>query len=104
MASALASSSFKFICIKLRYYYNRGIEKHDQQHHQHESIYSYRTWFGNWPDIRVDPAKRLDLGLHRLTQVNPNQLEIFKKKIFEILIFHIKKLWNNSCEYKLYML
>jgi hypothetical protein len=28
----------------------------------------------------------------------------WEKKIFEILIFHMKKLKNNSCEYRLYML
>jgi hypothetical protein len=32
--------------------------------------------------------------------VDPEKL----KKIFEILIFHIKKLRNNSCEYILYRL
>jgi hypothetical protein len=52
----------------------------------------------------VDPAKDPGPGLHGLTRVNPNQSEKIKKYIFEVLIFYMKKLRNNPCEYKLYML
>jgi len=48
----------------------------------------------------VDPVKGLGPGLHGLTQVNPEKL----KKIFEILIFYMKKLKYNPCGYMLYML
>jgi len=46
-------------------------------------------------DPGVDSAKGLGCGLYGST---------WEKKIFEILIFHMKKLKNNSCEYRLYML
>jgi len=52
--------------------------------------------------IGPDPVKDQGLGLHGLTWVNPNQPGKIKK--FEILIFHMKKLINNPCEYKLYVL
>jgi hypothetical protein len=39
-------------------------------------------------------------GLYRSTWVNLKNY----KKIFEILIFYMKTLENNSCEYKVYML
>jgi hypothetical protein len=45
--------------------------------------HSYRIWF------EVNPGAGFQ-----------NKL----KKIFEILIFYIKKLKNNLCEYKIYML
>jgi hypothetical protein len=48
------------------------------------------------PGLGVDPAKGLGPGLSQ-----PGKLE---KKIFEVLIFYIKKLKNNSCGYMLYML
>jgi len=53
------------------------------------------------PNSGVDLVKELDLALHRLTRVN---LKKFKKYIFEVLIFHMKKLRNNPYEYRLYIL
>jgi len=50
------------------------------------------------PGLGVDPAKGLSPRLHRLTWVS-----IEKKKI-EVLIFYMKKLRNNPCGYRLYML
>ena len=52
------------------------------------------------PDLGVDPAKGPGPGLHGLTWVNPKKL----KKIFEVLIFYMKKLKNNPCKYRLYIL
>jgi len=49
------------------------------------------------PGLRVDPTKKSGPGSRWLTQVNSKKL----KKIFEILIFHMKKLKNNSCGYRL---
>ena len=48
---------------------------------------------------KVNSVKKPSLRLHGLIQVNLEKL----KKIFEISIFHMKKLKNNSCEYRLYM-
>ena len=45
-------------------------------------------------DPRVDHAKRLGPGFHGSTRKN-------LKYIFKVLIFHIKKLRNNPCEYRL---
>jgi hypothetical protein len=42
------------------------------------------------PDSGVDSVKESVLGLHGLT--------------LEVLIFHMKKLINNPCEYRLYIL
>jgi len=53
------------------------------------------------PDPEVDSVKEPGPGLHMLTRVNPEKI---KKNIFKVLIFHMKKLRNNSCEYRLYML
>jgi len=53
------------------------------------------------PDSGVDSVKESVLGLHGLTRVNPEKLKIY---IFEVLIFHMKKLINNPCEYRLYIL
>jgi len=47
-------------------------------------------------DIEVDPTKKLGPELHGSTRKN--------KKIFQVLIFHMKKLRNNPYEYKLDML
>jgi hypothetical protein len=38
------------------------------------------------------------------TQIDLGQSKKIKKKMFEVLISHMKKLRNNSCKYKLYML
>jgi hypothetical protein len=46
--------------------------------------------------LRVDLVKKPSPGLHMSTRKN-------WKTIFEILIFYMKKLRNNSCGYKLYM-
>jgi hypothetical protein len=35
------------------------------------------------------------------SQVDSGQLRKIKKEIFEVLIFHMKKLRNNSCGYKI---
>jgi hypothetical protein len=51
-------------------------------------------------DSRVDLAKKLNFKSYKLTRVNMKKF----KKIFEILIFHIKKLRNNPYEYRLDML
>jgi len=51
----------------------------------------------------IDPTTELSPWLYMLTQVNPNQPKKNKKKI-KVLIFHMKKLRNNPCEYRLYML
>jgi hypothetical protein len=56
------------------------------------------------PDPRVNPAKGSGHGLHELTRVNLGQPEKIKNKIFEVLIFHMKKIRNNPCKYRLYML
>jgi hypothetical protein len=53
------------------------------------------------PGSGIDLLKRLDPGLHGLTRINLDQPGKVKKKIFEISIFHIKKLRNNPCGYKL---
>jgi len=55
------------------------------------------------PGSRVDPAKESGPGFHGSTRVNPDQPGKIKK-IFKVLIFHMKKLRKNSCEYRLYML
>jgi len=47
----------------------------------------------------VDPIKKLDPRLHCL-----NLLEKILKKIFKILIFYMKKVRCNPCEYRPYML
>jgi hypothetical protein len=52
------------------------------------------------PDIGVNLAKGSGSELDGLARVKSGKL---KKKI-EVLIFYIKKLRNNSCGYKLYML
>ena len=52
------------------------------------------------PDPGVDSVKESGPGLYLLTRVNPNQpgkIIIF----FEVLIFHTKKLRNNSSKYRL---
>jgi len=52
------------------------------------------------PDPEVDLVKEPGLELYLLTRVNPNQpgkIIIF----FEVLIFHTKKLRNNSSKYRL---
>jgi hypothetical protein len=48
-------------------------------------------------DLGDDPTKGPGRGLPGSTRKN-------LKNIFEILIFHMKKLKNNSCKYRLYML
>jgi len=55
-------------------------------------------------DPGVDLIKKPGFEIHGLTQVNPNQLGKILKKIFKILIFHMKKLRNNPYEYRLYVL
>jgi hypothetical protein len=52
------------------------------------------------PDMGVNPAKGSGSGLDGLTRVKSGKL---KKKI-KVLIFFMKKLRNNSCGYKLYIL
>jgi len=54
-------------------------------------------------DPRVDSVKKLGPRLHWLIWVNPNQSGKNKIKI-KVLIFHMKKIKNNSCEYILYIL
>jgi hypothetical protein len=51
------------------------------------------------PDPDIDPIKELCPGLHGSNRVNPEKLK--KKKN---LIFHMKKLRNNPCKYRLDML
>jgi hypothetical protein len=53
--------------------------------------------------LGVDPAKEPDPGFHGSTRVNPDQLEIFFKKI-KVLIFYMKKLRKNPSKYRLYIL
>ena len=52
---------------------------------------------------RVDVVKKSSPMLYGLTRINPNQLRKNKIKI-EVLIFYMKKIRNNPCKYKLYML
>jgi hypothetical protein len=50
------------------------------------------------PNLGVDLAKEQGPGLYGSTRINP------EKKIFEVLILHMKKIRNNPYEYMLYML
>jgi hypothetical protein len=52
------------------------------------------------PGIGVDSANRSGPRLHEFTHVNLEKFKFF----FEVLIFYMKKLKNNLCEYRLYML
>ena len=59
------------------------------------------------PDLEIGPIMKLGHELHGLTRINQYQLESTQKFFFKkikVLIFHIIKLRNNSCEYRLDML
>jgi len=49
------------------------------------------------------PGQEAGSGLHELTWIVSSQPEKIKK-IFGILIFYMKKLRSNTCEYRLYIL
>ena len=55
------------------------------------------------PSPGVDPTKGLSPGFHGLTRVNSNQPGKFFKKI-KVLVFYMKKLRENPCKYRLYIL
>jgi hypothetical protein len=53
------------------------------------------------PSMGVDLVKGLSLGLYGLTRVKPEKV---KKNISGFNILYEKKLKNNPCRYRLYML